>query len=87
MEKLASITILTTNRQQNSSEINRLLTENGHLIISRMGVNVQKACTENCPGMILLALKGEESKILNMLESLNRMDETKAEIHLFQEEF
>ncbi|HNV12526.1 MAG TPA: hypothetical protein PK686_00675 [bacterium] len=85
MEKLASITILTTNRQQNSSEINGLLTDSGHLIISRMGVNVQKSCTEHCPGMILLALKGEESKILELLNNLNKIEETKAEIHIFEE--
>lgn len=85
MEKLASITILTTNRQQNSSEINGLLTDGGHLIISRMGVNVQKSCTEHCPGMILLALKGEESKILELLNNLNKIEETRAEIHIFEE--
>lgn len=85
MEKLASITILTTNRQQNSSEINGLLTDSGHLIISRMGVNVQKSCTEHCPGMILLALKGEESKILELLNNLNKIEETRAEIHIFEE--
>lgn len=85
MEKLASITILTTNRQQDSSEINRLLTENGHLIISRMGVNVQKSCTEHCPGMILLALKGEEIKILELLNNLNKIEETRAQINIFEE--
>ncbi len=85
MEKLASITILTTNRQQNSSEINGLLTDSGHLIISRMGVNVQKSCTEHCPGMILLALKGKESKILELLNNLNKIEETRAQINIFEE--
>lgn len=85
MEKLASITILTTNRQQNSTEINRILTENSHLIISRMGVNVQKACTDHCPGMILLALKGEESKMLELLNNLNKIEETRVQINIFEE--
>ncbi|MFA5643982.1 MAG: hypothetical protein WC928_00430 [Patescibacteria group bacterium] len=87
MEKLASITILTTNRQKVSSEINNLLTQNGSLIMARMGVNVQKNCSENCPGMILLSLKGEEEKIKGLFTELEKISETSVKICFFNETF
>ena len=87
MEKLASISILTTNRQKASSQINTVLTDNGSLIMSRMGVNVQKSCTEHCPGMILLALKGEESKINELFNELGKIPETIVKISFFEEIF
>ena len=85
MEKLASITILTKNRQQNSPELNKILTEGGHLIMSRMGVNVQKTCTEHCPGMIILALKAKSEDIIGLFEKINRIDEVSAEMSMFED--
>lgn len=87
MEKLASISILTTNRQKVSNQINSLLTENGHLIMSRMGVNVQKSCTEHCPGMILLAIKGKEDEIKELFSRLSEILETSVKISFFEESF
>lgn len=87
MEKLASITILTSNRQVVSSQINTLLTANGHVIMSRMGVNVQKNCTEHCPGMILLAIKGNEDGINELFEGLSNIPETSVKISFFEDSF
>ncbi len=87
MEKLASISILTTNRQKVSNQINTVLTENGHLIMSRMGVNVQKNCTDHCPGMILLAIKGDEGKINKLFEELSSISETAVKISFFEDSF
>lgn len=87
MEKLASISILTTNRQKASNQINSLLTENGHLIMSRMGANVQKNCTDHCPGMILLAIKGDEGKINDLFSRLSEVEETVVKISFFEENF
>lgn len=87
MEKLASITILTTNRQKVSSGINGVLTENGHLVMARMGVNVQKTCTEHCPGMILLAIKGNKEEIEVLFNKLNAIPETSVKMSFFEDSF
>jgi metal-responsive CopG/Arc/MetJ family transcriptional regulator len=86
MNQLASITIFTSNRQSSSVEINTILSEYSHLIMSRMGVNVQRSCTENCPGMIVLAVQGDSDKIKELLLKLKKIEETKAEILVFDEE-
>jgi len=43
-KSLATISILIKDRQNHSSEVNRILTENGHLILARLGVNLQHHC-------------------------------------------
>jgi metal-responsive CopG/Arc/MetJ family transcriptional regulator len=78
-KKLASITIFTTNRQGNSKELNQLLTDYGHHIMSRLGVNVQRQCTSNCPGLIILAVEAEGSIINELCDKLNQIGEIKAE--------
>ncbi|MFA5420792.1 MAG: hypothetical protein WC280_02075 [Patescibacteria group bacterium] len=85
MSQLASITIFTNNRQSSSIKINAVLSEYSHLIMSRMGVNVQRSCTEHCPGMILLAVQGDNTKMEELLLKLRSVEETKAEILVFNE--
>ncbi len=83
MEKLASITILSTNRQKVARELNELFTNNGHLIMSRMGVNVQQKCLEHCPGMIILAIKAEQEKINKFIEDLKEIQEIEIQFCIF----
>lgn len=78
-KKLASITIFTSNRQGNSKELNQLLTDYGHHIMSRLGVNVQRQCTSSCPGLIVLALETEENIIIELCKKLNQIADIKAE--------
>lgn len=85
MEQLASISILTTNRQKVSRELNDFLTQNGHLIISRMGVNIQKSCTENCPGLIVLVLKDKKEKIDQFIKDLNKIEDIEIQSCFFNE--
>jgi len=63
---LATITILATDRQAVSEELNKVLTEAGHLIMSRLGVNVQRNCFEHCMGLIILAVEGDGPKIAEL---------------------
>lgn len=85
MQQLATISILTSNRQDVSSELNQLLTKNGHLIMSRLGVNVQKSCTEHCPGMIVLVLKDEKDKIDQFIEELGEISGLEIKTCFFEE--
>jgi len=68
---LATITILVKDRQTNSENVNEMLTENGHLIMSRLGVNVQKSCVENCTGLIAVAVEGTTKEINDLTKKLD----------------
>lgn len=68
---LATITILVKDRQTNSENVNKMLTENSHLIMARLGVNVQRSCVENCTGMIALAVEGTTKEINDLTEKLD----------------
>ena len=68
---LATITILVKDRQTNSENVNKMLTENSHLIMTRMGVNVQRSCIENCTGMITVAIEGTTKEINDLTEKLD----------------
>ena len=85
MQQLVSISILSTNRQETSVRLNQVLTDNGHLIMSRLGVNVQKNCTEHCPGMIVLVLKDESEKIKQFIKELEAISELEVKCCFFEE--
>ena len=68
---LATITILIKDRQMHSREVNEMLTENGHLIMARLGVNVQKSCVEHCTGMITVAVENTAEEINNLTKKLD----------------
>jgi hypothetical protein len=68
---LASITILVENRQTHAGDMQKLLTENGHLILARLGVNPQRACIENCTGIIAVIVEGAKKDIDALTKKLN----------------
>lgn len=83
---LGTITILTTDRQSNSKDLNQVLTDAGHLILARLGVNVQKGCIEHCTGLISLAIEGEADKINALLRKLKDISGIKAELNIMAED-
>ncbi|MEA2097479.1 MAG: hypothetical protein U9P70_00125 [Patescibacteria group bacterium] len=70
---LATITILVKDRQTSSENVNKMLTENSHLIMSRMGVNVQRSCVENCTGIIAVAVEGTAKEINDLTKKLDKL--------------
>jgi metal-responsive CopG/Arc/MetJ family transcriptional regulator len=70
---LAVISILVEDRQSHAKEMNQILTDNGHLIMSRLGVNVQPACIESCTGLIALAVKGTLPEINDLTKKLDEL--------------
>ena len=70
---LATITILIKDRQMHSKSVNEMLTENGHLIMARLGVNVQRSCVENCTGMVTVAVKGTTKEINDLTKKLDEL--------------
>ncbi|MDA3814784.1 MAG: hypothetical protein PF549_00245 [Patescibacteria group bacterium] len=68
---LATITILVKDRKSHATEINQILTENGHLILARLGVNVQRHCIEHCTAMITIAIEATTQEINNITEKID----------------
>jgi metal-responsive CopG/Arc/MetJ family transcriptional regulator len=70
---LAVISILVEDRQTNAGKMNQILTDAGHLIMSRLGVNVQPACLESCTGLLALAVKGTAVEIKELTKKLDEL--------------
>ena len=70
---LGTITILVKDRQVHAKEMNQMLTDHGHIIMARLGVNVQKSCVEHCTGMISIAVEGTAKEINDLTEKLDKL--------------
>lgn len=70
---LATITILVKDRQMHSAEVNKILTNNGHLILARLGVNVQRHCIQNCTAMITVAIEATAGDIAKITKELDKL--------------
>ncbi len=81
---LASLSILTKNRQENSIKINQILTDYSFLISARLGVNVQKKCTSKCRAIILLALEGKKLEINKLKSELKKIKGLKLELNILE---
>jgi len=70
---LATITILSNDRQANSAEVQKILTANGHMIMARLGVNVQKSCIANCTALITIAVEADKKEIDSLTKQLDKL--------------
>lgn len=70
---LAAITILIKDRQTHAEDVNRILSESGHIIMARLGVNVSRSCVENCTGMITIAVEATVSEINELTQKLDAL--------------
>lgn len=70
---LATITILVKDRQSNVHRVNKLLTDNGNLVMARLGVNIEPRCVEHCTGMITVAVKGTKTEIIKLTKKINKL--------------
>ena len=57
----------------NAGEVQKILTDNGHLVMARLGVNVQRACVENCTGFIAVAVEGTAKEIRDLTKKLDSL--------------
>lgn len=70
---LATISILLLDRQSQAIDLQQILTESGHMIMARLGVNVQPKCVENCTGMIVLAIDGSLTEIKALAKKIDKI--------------
>jgi metal-responsive CopG/Arc/MetJ family transcriptional regulator len=72
-KQLGTITILIKDRQMNSGKMNKLLTDSGHIIMARLGVNIEPLCVEHCTGLIAVAVKASAQEINDLAKKLNKL--------------
>ena len=70
---LATISILSKDRQANALEVQKILTENGRLVMARLGVNPQRSCISNCTGLIVVAVEGTKKEINALTKKLDKL--------------
>lgn len=72
-KQLATITILIKDRQMHASDVNKMLTEFGHYVLARLGVNLQRSCVKNCTGMITVAVEATHKEIKELTKKLDEL--------------
>ncbi|MFH1583490.1 MAG: hypothetical protein ABIB72_04235 [Candidatus Falkowbacteria bacterium] len=72
-KSLGTITILVKDRHTNSPDVNRVLSEQGGLVMARLGVNVQPLCVSNCHGLITVAVQGTAKEINQLTKKLDSL--------------
>lgn len=82
-KKVGSITIKTNDRHASSVLLNEVLSKKGQLIRARMGINLVPSCTENCTGLILVAVEGGEEQINELQSELNKIQNVETKVQLF----
>ena len=70
---LATISILLKDRKDRAPLVNEILTNHGHLIISRLGVNVQRYCMEHCTAIITIVVEATAKEISTLTEEIDKL--------------
>ncbi len=70
---LGTITILVKDRHASSPDVNKVLSEQGNLVMARLGVNVQPLCVNNCHGLITVAVQGTAKEINGLAKKLDSL--------------
>ena len=68
---LATISILMKDRQSHAVDVQQILTDNGHLILGRMGINPSRTCVKNCTGIISIVVEGTSTEITKLSKQLD----------------
>ena len=70
---LGAVTILVKDRKMHSGDVQKILTDNGNIIMSRLGVNVQRSCVEHCTGMITVVVEGTAKQINDLTKEIDSL--------------
>jgi len=71
--------ILIGHRVESAVKVQSVLTENGDIIKTRLGINRELSNDNEASGFIFLELCGEQVRINQMCAELNTLSEVKAE--------
>ena len=81
-KQLATITILVKDRQTHAKDVQQILTDHGHIVMARLGVNVQKSCVEHCTGIITVAVEGADDEINDLTKKLDGLSGIVAKVNI-----
>lgn len=70
---LGTISILMKDRHTYAVEVQKILTDKGHLIMARMGVNPARTCVKNCTGIVTLIVEGTAKEINDLTKQLDKL--------------
>ncbi|MBT4209765.1 MAG: hypothetical protein HOE19_02530 [Candidatus Komeilibacteria bacterium] len=70
---LGTISILMKDRHSYVTEVQEILTANGHLIMARMGINPARTCAKKCTGIITLTVEGSAREITALTKQLDKL--------------
>ncbi|MEA2006583.1 MAG: hypothetical protein U9O20_00265 [Patescibacteria group bacterium] len=70
---VGTITILIKDRHAQALDVNGILTNHGHIILARLGVNLQPHCIEHYTAMISVAIQGSIKQINNLTKELDEI--------------
>lgn len=79
MNNIGVISILLSKREQHAQDLNKLLTENSHIIRVRTGYNLEPRCTADCLGVITLICEASQEEIMGLKQKIDNMQEAKVE--------
>ena len=68
--QLATLSILIKNREVFGDKVQKMLSDNSRLVISRMGVNIQPKCISNCLGVITVVTQGTKVELETLTKKI-----------------
>lgn len=71
--------ILIGRRTETATKVQKILTDHGDIIKTRLGINRDLTNDNNATGFIFLELCGDEKRIKNLCDNLNKTEDVKAE--------
>lgn len=82
---LGTITILVKDRQANVDGLQHVLTENGHYIRNRLGINLEPTCLAHCLGFIVLVVEGNKEEIEKLTKQISDLQGISAKLIIVTE--
>ena len=72
-KRLGTVTILVKDRHAFSPDVNRVLSEQGNLVMARLGGNIQPLCIKGCHALIVVAVQGTTKEISGLTKRLDSL--------------
>ena len=79
---LGTISVLIKNREVYGDKVQKILSGNSHLVMSRMGVNVQPKCISNCLGVITVVAQGTKPELENLTKKIKAVKGVSAKLNI-----
>lgn len=79
-KSLGTITILIKDRQANVNALQHLLTEKGHFIRNRLGINLEPTCLAHCLGFMVLVVEGGKQELEKLNQEISDLNSITAKL-------